>query len=70
MALCGENDVMRILVAIIMIFGACFALFIGLLSVVRDLLVITSGDAHPELNSHATGRGESAICAKVSENAQ
>jgi hypothetical protein len=39
---------MRILIAIVVIFGACFVLSIGLLSVVRDLLVITTRHAQLE----------------------
>ena len=61
---------MRILVAITMIFGACFVLLIGLLSVVRDLLVITTRHAQSELDSHAVGREGAALCAKVSEDVQ
>ena len=53
---------MRILIAIIMICAACFVLFISLLSVVRDLLVITTGYGPSESHSHATNREESAIC--------
>ena len=60
---------MRILMALIMILGAGFALFIALVSVFRDLLVIT-GRAHSELNSHPTGHEESGICANVSEDVQ
>jgi hypothetical protein len=61
---------MRILIAITMIFGACFVLLIGLLSVVRDLLVITTRHAHSELDSRAVGREGAALCARVSEDVQ
>lgn len=59
---------MRILIAIIMIIGACFVLSIGLLSVVRDLLVITTRQAQLELDSHADGREGAALCAKASKD--
>src|ERR1700680_1908538 len=58
-----RNNVMRILIAIIMIGGACFVLLVGLLSVVRDLLLITSRHALPELDGHAMGREGSAVYA-------
>jgi hypothetical protein len=61
---------MRILIAIIMIFGACFVLLIGLLSAVRDLLAITTRHAQSEMDSHAVGREEAALCAKMSEDIQ
>jgi hypothetical protein len=61
---------MRVLISIIMFFGACFVLLIGLLSVVRDLLVITTRHAQSELDSHAVGREGAALCAKVSEDVQ
>ena len=61
---------MRILIAIIMICGTCFVLLIGLLSVVRDLLAITTRHAPSELDSHAGGREGAALCAKVSEDVQ
>jgi hypothetical protein len=59
---------MRILIAVIMICGACFVLLIALLSVVRDLLPITARHAQSELDSRAAGREGSAMCAKVSED--
>jgi hypothetical protein len=59
---------MRILIAIIVICGACFVLMLGLLSVVRDLLVITTRNAQSELGSHAVGREGAALCAKASED--
>lgn len=59
---------MRILIAAIMIGGACFVLLIGLLSVVRDLLVITTQHAPSELDNHAVGREGAGLCAKVSED--
>jgi hypothetical protein len=61
---------MRILIATIMIGGACFVLLIGLLSVVRDLSVTTTRHAPSELDSHAVGREGAALCAKVSEDVQ
>jgi hypothetical protein len=65
-----RNNVMRIFIAIIMIFGACFVLFMGLLSVVRDLLVITTGNTPSALHSHARSREGSAVCVEVSEDIQ
>jgi hypothetical protein len=56
---------MRILIAIIVIFGASFVLLMGLLSVVRDLLVITTRHAQSELDSRAVGREGAALCAKA-----
>jgi hypothetical protein len=47
---------MRISIAIIMIFGACFVLLTGLLSVVRDLLVIITRHAQSELDRNGTDR--------------
>jgi hypothetical protein len=47
---------MRILITLAVICGACFVLLIGLLSVVRDLLVITTRHAPSELDGHAVGR--------------
>jgi hypothetical protein len=41
-----------------------------LLSVIRDLLAITTGLAPSELDSHAVGREGAALCAKVSEDVQ
>jgi hypothetical protein len=61
---------MRILIAIIMICGACFVLLIGLLSVIRDLLVITTGHASSKLHGHGTSRDGSAVCAEASEDVQ
>jgi hypothetical protein len=61
---------MRISIAMIMIFGACFVLLTGLLSVVRDLLVIITRHARSELDSHAVGREGAALCAKVWEDVQ
>jgi hypothetical protein len=61
---------MRILISMIIIFGACLVLLIGLLSVVRDLLVITTPHAQSELDSHAVGGEGAALCAKVSEDVQ
>jgi hypothetical protein len=61
---------MRILIAIIVILGACLVLSIGLLSVVRDLLVITTRHAQSELDSHAVGYEGAALCAKASEDVQ
>jgi hypothetical protein len=65
-----RNRVMRILIATIMICGACFVLLIGLLSVVRDLLMITSRHAPSESDSLAVGREGPALRAKVSEDVQ
>jgi hypothetical protein len=65
-----RNNFMRIAIAMITIFGAVFVLLIGLLSVVRDLLVITTRHAQSEFDSHAVGREGTALCAKVSEDAQ
>jgi hypothetical protein len=61
-----RNNVMQVLIAIIMICGACFVLLIGLLSVVLDLLAITTGHAPSELASHTVGRERAALCAKMS----
>ena len=61
---------MRILIAIIMIFGACFVLSIGLLSVLRDLLVITTQHAQSELDSHAVDREGTGLCVNTSEDLQ
>jgi hypothetical protein len=49
---------MRTLVGIIIICGACFVLLMALLSVLRDLLTITTRHDHLELDSHAVGREE------------
>jgi hypothetical protein len=59
---------MHILIAITMIFGACLVLSIGLLSVVRDLLVITTRHAQSGLDSQAVGHEGAALCAKASED--
>ena len=59
---------MRILIAIIVILGACFVLSIGLLSVVRDLLVIITRHAQSELDSHTVGDEGAALCVKASED--
>jgi hypothetical protein len=62
---------MRILIAIIMILGACFVLVVGLLSVIHDLLVRTTSRRAPcEFDRRAMGYEPSSICSKVSEDVQ
>jgi hypothetical protein len=60
---------MRILIAILMICGACCVLLLGLLSVARDLLAITVRRAPSELDAHV-GREGAALRAKVADDAQ
>ena len=61
---------MRILIAIIMIFCACLVLLIALLSVLRDLLVITTRDTQSELNSRAIDCEGAALRDKMSDDVQ
>jgi hypothetical protein len=61
---------MRILIATIMILGACLVLLIGLLSVIHDLLVRTTRHAPSEFDPHAIGYERSTIGPKVSEDIQ
>lgn len=62
---------MRILIAIVIILGACFAVLVGLLSVLHDLLVRTTPRHVPsEFDQRAIGYEESRIFPKVSEDIQ
>jgi len=62
---------MRIPIAIIMILGACFVVLVGLLSVLHDLLLITTRrHATSEFDQRTSGYERSSICSKVSEDIQ
>jgi hypothetical protein len=62
---------MRILIAIMMMLGACLVLVVGLLSVIHDLLVrTTSRHAPSEFDPRAIGHEASSICSKVSDDVQ
>ena len=61
---------MRILVATLMILGACLVFAVGLLSVIHDLLVRITRHVPSEFDRRAIGHESSAICSKVSEDVQ
>jgi hypothetical protein len=58
---------MRTLISISMVVGACFALLVGLLSVVHDLLIRITNHLPPRLDRRDSGREQSTICPTVSQ---
>jgi hypothetical protein len=65
-----EHHVMRILISIVMILGACLVVVVGLLSVVHDLLLRTTSHIPSEFDAGEIGRERPAICHETSDHLQ
>lgn len=57
---------MRMLIAIVLILGACFVVLVGLLSVVHDLLIRTSSHVPREMDQYGTAAEHATLCSTVS----